>query len=75
MRTTTALLIVAALGCGGSFPSVPPSRALCYAAADLRAQERFDRECRIGDAGVPFSECPAAPAIDAQLRQEQEACP
>ena len=60
------------LACGAA--QVPPGRALCYAAADMRAQARVDAECRIGDAGVSFSECPAHDEIMSQLQREQEAC-
>ena len=52
----------------------PPARALCYAAADYAAQARVDAECSIGDAGVPFAECPAAESIVAELKASQEAC-
>jgi hypothetical protein len=61
-----ALLLTA---CGG-LQLPPPDRALCYAAADLRAQSRVDAECP----GVPFSECPSADSILESLKSEQEAC-
>jgi hypothetical protein len=61
-----ALLLTA---CGGSLMT-PPDRALCYAAADLRAQARVDAECPTG----PFSECPGFQSILDELRQSQEAC-
>jgi len=59
--------------CSAALP--PPSRALCYAVADARAQERVDAECRVGDAGaVLFAECPAHDEIMAELQRAQEAC-
>jgi hypothetical protein len=61
--------------CSAALPAPPPSRALCYAAADQRAQARVDAECAIGDAGVPFSECPARDEILASLKADQEGCP
>ena len=75
-RTTAAVYLalcaLAGAACSAALP--PPSRTLCYAAADLRAQERVDRECRIGDAGVSFAECPAHDDIMAQLKRDQEGC-
>lgn len=67
-----ALVVLALCGCGAALP--PPSRALCYAAADQRAQARVDHECRIGDAGVAFAECPAHDDIMAQLAADQQEC-
>lgn len=64
---------LAVLGCSAA-QLPPPPRALCYAAADVRAQKRVDTECRIGDAGVPFAECPAHDDIMAQLKRDQEEC-
>jgi hypothetical protein len=61
-----ALLLTA---CGG-LQLPPPDRALCYAAADLRAQARVDAECP----GIPLSECPAQDSIMADLQKDQEAC-
>ncbi len=68
-------LVAAALLCACSAAiAPPPSRALCYAMADLHAQARVDRECRIGDAGVDIASCPAHDEILAQLQKDQEAC-
>jgi hypothetical protein len=62
-------------GCGAATPAaVSPSRAVCYAAADMRAQERADTECRLGDTFVPFAECPSYPDIMSELQRSQEAC-
>ncbi len=72
MRFLTLFLFTA---CGAALP--PPARALCYAAADSRAQYRVDHECRIGDAGVAtqsFAECPVHDEILAGLKADQEAC-
>ncbi|MES2384531.1 MAG: hypothetical protein V4593_08275 [Pseudomonadota bacterium] len=63
---------LALCGCGAALP--PPSRAACYAIADVRAQYRVDAECSLGDAGVPFAECPAHDDILASLQRDQEAC-
>lgn len=65
-----ALVGLVLLGCGGALPDVSPSRALCYAGADVRAQKRVDTEC----VGVAFAVCPAHDAILAELRSDQEAC-
>lgn len=70
MRVTVLAILLC--GCGAALP--PPSRALCYANADQKAQRAVDKECRIGDAGVKFSECPSHDEIMAQLRRDQEAC-
>jgi hypothetical protein len=59
-------------GCGAA--TIPPVRAVCYAAADIRAQERVDTECKLGDTFVPFAECPAHDDIMAELQRNQEAC-
>lgn len=74
------LAILAALGvdlsagCAAA-PGLPgPRRALCYAQADGAAQSRVDAECRIGDAGVDFAECPAHDEILDQLQRDQESC-
>ena len=70
------MLVSCLLGCSAALPAVPgPDRALCYAEADRAAQKRVDKECRLGDAGVPFAECPAHDEIMAQLQADQEACP
>jgi hypothetical protein len=65
-------LALAVAGCSAALP--PVDRAACYAVADVRAQQRVDTECSIGDAGVPFSECPAHDGILAQLKADQEGC-
>jgi hypothetical protein len=65
--------VVVFVACGAS-QLPPPARALCYAAADFAAQARVDAECSIGDAGVPFAECPAAESIVAELKAAQESC-
>lgn len=67
-----ALLFSGLFGCSAALP--PPARALCYAAADLRAQSRVDHECRLGDAGVAFAECPAHDEIMDELKAAQESC-
>jgi hypothetical protein len=64
-----ALLCAALLGCG-AVQMPPADRALCYAAADVRAQARVDAECK----GVVFAVCPAHDSILAQMQSEQEAC-
>jgi hypothetical protein len=69
-----ALFAVLALGCGAALPLPTPGRAICYAVADQRAQERVDAECRAGELKVPFDECPAAQDIMAQLQREEEEC-
>ncbi len=69
-----ALAAVMVTGCSAALPAPPPGRALCYAAADQAAQARVDAECAIGDAGVPFSECPARDEILAGLKSAQEKC-
>ncbi len=58
--------------CGAA--QTPPARALCYVAADAQAQQRVDAECSIGDAGVPFAECPAHDDILADLRAALKEC-
>lgn len=62
-------------GCSAALPLPPVTRALCYANADQAAQAAVDRECRIGDAGVQFAECPAHDAIMAKLASDQKDCP
>lgn len=76
-RLVFVLFGLCALACGAGAPPVlpPPGRAVCYAAADMRAQERADVECRLGDTFVPFSECPAYDSILAELQRAQESCP
>jgi hypothetical protein len=70
------LALCLALGCASLAPAVPSvDQTICYAAADRAAQKRVDSECRIGDAVVPFAECPAHDSIMAQLKADQEACP
>jgi hypothetical protein len=66
------LLALCFVACSAALP--PASRALCYAAADLYAQARVDRECRIGDAGVDISECPSRDEILEEFQKSQEAC-
>ena len=66
--------LLAHCGCAAANLVPPPARALCYAAADLRAQARVDAECRIGDAGVAFAECPAHDEIMDELASAQRAC-
>lgn len=63
------------VACGAALVP-PPSRALCYAMADLRAQARVDRECAgAPDAGgVDLSACPARDDIMSELQRAQEAC-
>lgn len=72
VKLTAKLGALLALGCSAAL--LPPARALCYANADQAAQSRVDRECRVGDAGVAFAECPAHDEIMAQLKKDQEAC-
>lgn len=73
MRAAALAAVLVALGCSAA--QLPPApRVICYAAADVRAQKRVDAECRIGDAGVPFAECPAHDDIMAQLKRDQEEC-
>lgn len=72
MRATLVLVALCAACSAAVAP--PPSRALCYALADLRAQARVDRECRAGDAGTDISTCATHDDILAQLQREQEAC-
>jgi hypothetical protein len=67
------LLALCLVACSAALP--PASRALCYAAADLHAQSRVDSECRIGDAGVDFAECPSQQEILDELQKAQESCP
>lgn len=67
-----ALVALFLVACSAAIP--PASRAVCYAAADLQAQVRVDRECRIGDAGVDLSECPARDEILDALQKAQESC-
>ncbi len=75
MNRALAALCAALMACSAALSAVPPpSRAVCYALADQRAQARVDAKCRVGDAGVPFQECPAATDILEQLQREQEAC-
>jgi hypothetical protein len=76
MRVVVVLAaFVAACGVSCSVAQLPPpGRALCYAGADQRAQTRVDSECRIGDAVVAFSVCPAHDEIMAQLKADQKAC-
>jgi hypothetical protein len=68
-----AVILAALCGCSAA-QLPPPARALCYAAADQRAQVRVNAECSIADAGVAFAECPAHDEIMTQLQLEQEAC-
>jgi hypothetical protein len=63
-----ALVTLLALACGVA--AVPPARAVCYAAADRRAQARVDAECKDG-----FAACPARDDILAQLAADQAGCP
>jgi hypothetical protein len=74
LAVAAAAGISASEGCAAFRPSLTPSRGLCYAAADQAAQARVDQECAVGDAGVPFAECPAHDEIMAQLQAAQEAC-
>jgi hypothetical protein len=71
MRAVLAFVVLS--GCSAALP--PPSRVVCYAVADVRAQARVDAECGgAGDAGVPFAQCPAHDSIIAELKAAQEAC-
>ena len=70
-----AFLLAGLPGCALFKDAVPPSRAACYFVADQHAQARVDHECRIGDAGVSFAECPAHDEIMAELAAAQKNCP
>lgn len=74
MRAGLVVFLSLVLGACSAAQLPPPPRVLCYAAADVRAQKRVDTECRIGDAGVSFAECPAHDDIMAQLKRDQEEC-
>lgn len=73
MNLRSPFVLLALCACSAS-QTPPPARLLCYAVADRAAQARVDAECRIGDAGVDFAECPAREEIMSELQAAQEAC-
>ncbi len=70
----SALVALALCSACSAAPIPPAGRALCYVVADRNAQARVDAECRIGDAGVDISECPARDDILAELKADLGAC-
>jgi hypothetical protein len=61
-------------GCGSAALPVPttPDLELCYFRAEDRASVRRGAECPAGREG--WLQCPARPAILAELQSAQEAC-
>ena len=58
--------------CGKPLPPRHPDRDLCYLDAEVKADKAIMKQC-IGYESTDL--CPYYPAINSELKKEQEACP